>query len=114
VFVAKKLSNRKHFSKLKLSYKNIILPLDYITKIRKLNSALQRKARRDKEESVKRTCTEIETANRVGKARDLFKKIKMLTTGFIVRSGGLKSKTGSILGEKERVKARWKDYTEIV
>jgi len=38
----------------------------------------------------------------------------MLTTGFSVRSGGLKSKTGLILGEKERVKARWKDYTESI
>ena len=57
-------------------------------------------------------CTEIEENNRMGKTRDLFKKIRDIKGAFHTKRGTIKDRNGMDLTEAEDVKKRWQEYTE--
>ena len=75
-----------------------------------LNAQFQRIARRDKKAFVSDQCKEIEENNRMGKTRDLFKKIR--DTKFHAKMGSIKDRNGMDLTEAEDIKKRWQEYTE--
>ena len=77
-----------------------------------LNAEFQRIARRDKEGFLKDQCKEIEENNRMGKTRDLFKKIRDTKGTFHAKMGTTKDRTGMDLTEAEGIKKRWQEYTE--
>ena len=76
-----------------------------------LNAEFQRIARRDKKAFVIHQCKEIEENNRMGKTRDLFKKIRDTKGTFHAKMGLIKDRSG-ILTEAEDIKKRWQEYTE--
>ena len=76
-----------------------------------LNAEFQRIARRDKKAFLSDQCKEMEENNRMGKARDLFKKIRD-TKGFHAKMGSIKDKNGMDLTEAHDIKKRWQEYTE--
>ena len=75
-----------------------------------LNAELQRIARRDKKAFFKEQCKEIEENNRMGKTRDLFKKIRDTKGTFHAKTGTIKDRNGMDLTEEE-IKKRWQEYT---
>ena len=75
-----------------------------------LNAEFQRIARRDKA-FLSDQCKEIEEKNRMGKTRDLFKKIEMPREHFMQR-WAIKDRDGTDLTEEEDIKKRWQEYTE--
>ena len=77
-----------------------------------LNSEFQRIARRDKKAFLSDQRKEIEENNRMGKTRDLFKKIKDTKGKFHAKMGSIKDKNGMDLIEAEDIKKRWQEYTE--
>ena len=77
-----------------------------------LNVEFQRIARRDKEVFFSDQCKEIEENNRMGKTRDLFKKIRDTKGTFHVKMGTIKDRNGVDLTEAEDIKKRWQEYTE--
>ena len=77
-----------------------------------LNAEFQRTARRDKKAFLRDQCKEIEENNRMGKTRDLFKKIRDTKGTFHVKMGSIKDRNGMDLTEAEDSKKRWQDYTE--
>ena len=77
-----------------------------------LNAEFQRIARRDKKDFLNDQCKEIEENNRMGKARDLFKKIRDTKGIFHAKMGSIKERNGMDLTEKEDTKKRWQEYTE--
>ena len=78
-----------------------------------LNAELQRiAARRDKKAFLSDQCKEIEENNRMGKSRDLFKKIKDTKGTFHAKMGAIKDRNGMDLTEVEDIKERWQEYTE--
>ena len=76
-----------------------------------LNAEFQRIARRDKKAFLSDQCKEIEESNRMGKARDLFKKIRGIKGTFHAKMGTIKDRNGMDLTEAEAIK-RWQEYTE--
>ena len=76
-----------------------------------LNAELQRIARRDKKAFLSDQCKEIEENNRMGKTRDLFKKIRDTKGTFHAKMGIIKDRNGMDLTEPED-KKRWQEYTE--
>ena len=76
-----------------------------------LNAEFQRIARRDKEAFLSDQCKEIEESNRIGKTRDLFKKIRDIKGTFHVKMGTIKDRNGMDLTEAEDIK-KWQEYTE--
>ena len=76
-----------------------------------LNAEFQRIARRDKKAFLRDQCKEIEENNRMGKTRDLFKKIRDTKGTFHAKMGTIKEKNGMYLTEAEDIK-RWQEYTE--
>ena len=76
-----------------------------------LNANLQRIARRDKKAFLSDKCKEIEENHRMGKTRDLFKKIRDVKGTFHVKMGLIKDRNGMDLTEAEDTK-RWQEYTE--
>ena len=72
----------------------------------------QRTARRDKA-FLSNQCKEIEENNRMGKTRDLFKKIRDTKGIFHAKMGSTKDKNGMDLIEAEDIKKRWQEYTEL-
>ena len=76
-----------------------------------LNAAFQRIARRDKKASLSDQCKEIEE-NRMGKTRDLFKKIRDTKGTFHVKMGSIKDRNDMDLTEVEYTKKKWQEYTE--
>ena len=76
-----------------------------------LNAELQRIARRDKA-FLDNQCKEIEENNRMGKTRDLFKKIRDTKGTFHAKMGSIKDRNGMDLAEAEDIKKRWQEYTE--
>ena len=76
-----------------------------------LNAEFQRIARRDKKVFLSDQCKEIEENNRMGKTRDLFKKIRDTTGIFHARMGKIKDRHGRDLTEAEDIKKRWQEYT---
>ena len=77
-----------------------------------MNSEFQRIARRDKKAFLRDQCKEIEENNRMGKTRDLLKKIKDTKGTFHAKMGTIKHKNGMDLTEAEDIKKRWQEYTE--
>ena len=77
-----------------------------------LNAEFQRTARRDKKAFLSDRCKEIEENNRMGKTRDLFKKIRDTKGTFHARMGTIKDRNGMDLTEAEDIKKRWQEYTE--
>ena len=78
-----------------------------------LNAEFQRIARRDKKAFLSDQCKEIEENNRMGKTRDLFKKIRDTTGTFYAKMGTIKDRNGMDLTEAEYIKKRWQEYTEL-
>ena len=77
-----------------------------------LNSEFQRIGRRDKEAFLSDQCKEIEENNRMGKTRDLFKKIRDTKGIFHAKMGSIKDRNDMDLKEAEDIKKRWQEYTE--
>ena len=77
-----------------------------------LNAEFQRIARRDKKAFLSDQCKEIEENNRMGKTRDLFKKIRDTKGTFHTKMGLIKDRNGMDLTEAVDVKKRWQEYTE--
>ena len=77
-----------------------------------LNAVFQRIARTDKKAFLSDQCKEIEENNRMGKARDLFKKITDTKRTFHAKMGTVKDRNGMDLTKAEDVKKRWQEYTE--
>ena len=77
-----------------------------------LNTQLQRTARRGRKAFLSDECKEIEENNRMGKTRDLFKKIRDTKGIFHAKMGSLKDRNGMDLTEAEDIKKRWQEYTE--
>ena len=73
---------------------------------------LQRIARRDKKAFLSDRCKEIEENNRIGKTRDLFKKIRDTKGTFHAETGAIKDRKGMDLIEAEEIKKKWQEYTE--
>ena len=69
-------------------------------------------ARRDKKAFLSDQCKEIEENNRMGKIRDLFKKIRDTKGTFHANMGSIKHRNGMYLTEAEDIKNRWQEYTE--
>ena len=74
----------------------------------------QRIARRDKKAFLKDQCKEIEENNRMGKTRDLFKKMRDTKATFHAKMGSIKDRTCMGLTEAEDIKKRCQEYTEIL
>ena len=77
-----------------------------------LNAEFQRTARRDKQAFLSDQCKEIEENNRMGKTRDLFKKIRDTKGTFHAKMGSIKDRNGMDLTEAADIKKRWQEYTE--
>ena len=77
-----------------------------------LNADCQRIARRDKKGFLSDQCKEIEENNRMGKTRNLFKKLRDTKGMFHAKMGTIKDRNGKDLTEAEDVKKRWQEYTE--
>ena len=77
-----------------------------------LNAEFQRIPRRDKKGFLSDQCKEIEENNRMGKTRDLFKKIRDTKGTFHGKMGTLKDRNSMDLTETEDLKKRWQEYTE--
>ena len=77
-----------------------------------MNAEFQRIARRDKKAFLHDQCKEIEKNNRMGKTRDLFKKIRDTKGTFHAKMGSIKDRNCMDLTEAEDTKKRWQEYTE--
>ena len=77
-----------------------------------LNTEFQRIARRDKKAFLSDQCKEIKENNRMGKTRDLFKKIRDTKGTFHAKLSSIKDRNGMDLREAEDIKKRWQEYTE--
>ena len=77
-----------------------------------LNAEYQRIARREKKAFLSDQCKETEENNRMGKTRDLFKKIRDTKGSFHANMGTIKDRNGMNLTEAEDIKKRWQEYTE--
>ena len=77
-----------------------------------MNAEFQRIERRNKKAFLTNQCKEIEEKNRIGKNRDLFKKIRYTKGIFHAKMGSIKDRNGMDLTEVEDIKKRWQEYTE--
>ena len=77
-----------------------------------LNGEFQRIPRRDKKAFFSNQCKEIEEKKRMGKIRDIFKKIGDTKGTFHAKMGSIKDRNGMDLTEAEDIKRRWQEYTE--
>ena len=77
-----------------------------------MNAEFQRIARRDKKAFLSDQCKEIEENNRMGKSRDLFKKIRDTKRTFHAKMSTIEDRNGIDLREAEDIKKRWQEYTE--
>ena len=77
-----------------------------------LNAEFQRIATRDKKPLFSDQCKEIEKNNRMGKTRDLFKKISDTKGTFHAKMGSIKDRNGMDLTEAKDIKKKWQEYTE--
>ena len=78
-----------------------------------LDAELQRIARKDKKAFLSDQCKEIEENNRMGKTRDLFKKIRDSNGTFHTKMGSIKDRNGMNLTQAEDIKNTWQEYTEL-
>ena len=79
-----------------------------------LNAGFQRLPRRDKKAFHSDQCKEIEENNRMGKTRDLFKKVTDTKGTFHAKMGTIKDRNDMDLTEVEDIKKRWQEYTEAL
>ena len=79
-----------------------------------MNAEFQRIARRDKKAFLSDQCKEIEENNRMGKTRDLFRKIRNTKRTFHAKMGSIKDRNSLDLTEAEDSKKRWQEYTEEI
>ena len=77
-----------------------------------MNAEFQRIARGDKKAFLSDQCKDIEENNKMGKSRDLFKKIRDTKGTFHAKMGSIKDRNGRDLTEAEDIKKRWQEYTE--
>ena len=77
-----------------------------------LNEDFQRITRRDKKAFFSDQCKEIEENNRMGKTRDIFKKIRDTKGTFHSKMGSIKDRSAMDLTEAEDIKKRWQEYTK--
>ena len=77
-----------------------------------LNAEFQRIERRDKKAFLSNQCKEIKENNRMGKVRDLFKKIRHTKVTFHAKMGTIKDRNSMDLTEAEDIKKRWQEHTE--
>ena len=77
-----------------------------------LNAEFQRKAMRDKKDFLSDQCKEIEENNRMGKTRDLFKKIRDTKGTLHAKMDSIKDRIGMDLTEAEDIKKTWQEYTK--
>ena len=77
-----------------------------------LKADLQRIARRDKKAFLSYQCKEIQENNRMGKTRDLFKKIRDTKGTFHAKMGSVKDRNSMDITEADGIKKRWQEYTE--
>ena len=77
-----------------------------------MNAEFLRIERRDKKAFLSDQCKEIEENNRMGKTRDLFKKIRDTKGTFHAKMGSIKDRNGMDLTEAEDIKKRWQEFTE--
>ena len=78
-----------------------------------LNAEFQRIVRRDKKAFFSNQCKEIEENNRMGKTRDLFKKIRDTKGTFHAEIGSIKDRNGMDPTRAEDIKKRWQEYTTV-
>ena len=78
-----------------------------------MNAEFQRIARRDKKTFLSDQYKEIDENNRMGKTRDLFKKIRDTKGTLHAKMGSIKDRNGRYLTEAEDIKKRWQEYTEL-
>ena len=78
-----------------------------------LNAEFQRIARRDKKAFLSYQCKEIEENNRIGKTRDLVKKIRDTKGTFHAKMNTIKDRSGMDLTEAEDIKKRWQEYITV-
>ena len=79
-----------------------------------LNAEFQRTARRDKKTFLSDQCKQIEENNRMGKTRDLFKKIRDTKGTFHAKMGSIKDRNNMDLTEAEDIKKKCQEYTEVL
>ena len=77
-----------------------------------MNAEFQKNASRYKKAFLSDQCKEIEENNRMGKTRDLFKKIRDTKETFHAKMGSIKDRNGMDLTEADTIKKRWQEYTE--
>ena len=77
-----------------------------------LNAEFQRIAKTDKKAFLSGQCKQTEENNRMGKTRDLFKKVRDTKGTFHAKMGTIKDRNGMDLTEAENIKKRWQEYTE--
>ena len=77
-----------------------------------MNAEFQRIARRDKEAFLGHHSKEIEENNRMGKTRDMFRKIRDIKATFHAKMGSIKNRNYIVLIEEGNIKKRWQEYTE--
>ena len=77
-----------------------------------MNAEFQRIASSNKKVFLSDQCKEIEEKNRMGKTRDIFKKIRDIKGTFHAKMGLIKDRNGMDLTEAEDIKKRWREYTE--
>ena len=78
-----------------------------------LNAKFRKITRRDKKAFLSDQCKDIEENNRIGKTRDLFKKIRDTKGTFHAKTGTIKDRNCMDLMEAEDIKNRWQEYTEL-
>ena len=76
------------------------------------NTEFLRRARREKKAFLREQCKDTEENNRMGKSRDLLKKMRDTRGTFHAKMGTIKDRNGEDLTEAEEIKIRWQDYTE--
>ena len=79
-----------------------------------LNAEFQRIARKDKKAFLSNQCKEIKENNRMGKTRDLFKKIRATKGTYHAKMGTIKDGKGMDLTEAEDIKKRWQEYWSVL
>jgi len=77
-----------------------------------LNGEFQKIAERDKKAFLSDQCKEIKENHRMGKTRDLFRKIRDTKGTFNAKMGTIKDRNGMDITEAENIKKRWQEYTE--
>ena len=77
-----------------------------------MNAEFQRIARKDKKAFLGDQCKETEGNSRMGKTKDLFKKIRDTKGTFHAKMGSIKDRNGMDLTEAEDIKKRWQEYTK--